>query len=86
MKYETMLEKEILRELASSLLAKYQKYMNANNIDINDKFNKIASTADNIYDLKELILMDCKTLDDLKPIKEKLLENKSFIERLTNYE
>ena len=86
MDYNVTLEKEVLGEVAASLLAKYWKYMDAHNIDKNDNTNSTALLAKDISVIKKSILVDCKTLDDLKIVEGRLLQIRLIIERLKENE
>ena len=82
MDYNVTFKIEILNEVAAYLRAKYWKYMDAHNIDIDDNSNVVALLAKDISALKKSMLIDCETLDDLKVVENKFSLMKSIIERL----
>jgi hypothetical protein len=80
--YDITFKQEILREVAASVRADYSRYMYQAGIDYQDKDNLVVMLANDAFSLKEYVLTDCKTLDDLRIVEGKLQGLKSIVERL----
>lgn len=74
--YEFTMEQEVLNEFAAEVWADYVAYCDAHDIDINDMEQPMAAKAQLVYDYKRKIIEtgECETMEDLQPIKDKLLE------------
>ena len=79
--YAVTLEKEVLRELASSIDASYSRYMKKHGIDWEDKSHPIAASDWEVFASKEAILR-CDTLDELRVFANRLKELRDIIEEL----
>jgi hypothetical protein len=65
--YFVNLEREILCEMGSSVIADYMRFINKNGIDIKDNKNIIVIMFQNLVELKNnLFSKDYNTLDALK--------------------
>lgn len=76
--YDFTMEQEVLNEYAAGVWADYVSYCNANGIDIGDMNEPMAVKTQLVYEYKRKIIDtgECKTLEDLKPIKYRLKEMK----------
>jgi len=79
--YTVTLEKEVLRELASSIDASYSRYMSKHGIDWDDETNPVTVNDHEVVASKDSILL-CDTLDELKVFECRLKELRDIIEGL----
>ena len=82
MDYFVTVREEVLREVASSVIAKITKYMIENNISTDHK-NAISVMLDKVYDLSDsLIEHPDYGMDDLEKISAKLSFAKEYIDEM----
>ena len=82
MDYFVTVREEVLREVASSVIAKITKYMIENNISTDHK-NPISVMLDKVYDLSDsLIEHPDYGMDDLEKISVKLSFAKEYIDEM----
>lgn len=82
--YEITLEKEVLREMAASIHAKYANYIIANTIDSENYAQPVIMMYNDVSAIKRNIIPDYNTLIDLKVAEGKLKQLDTFIENLRN--
>ena len=82
MDYFVTVREEVLREVASSVIAKITKHMIENNISTDHK-NPISVMLDKVYDLSDsLIEHPDYGMDDLEKISAKLSFAKEYIDEM----
>ena len=82
MDYFVTVREEVLREVASSVIATITKYMIENNISTDHK-NPISVMLDKVYDLSDsLIEHPDYGMDDLEKISAKLSFAKEYIDEM----
>ena len=79
--YNVTYKKEILLEVAASVYADFCRYIDGKHIDYDDMTNGITVLTKDVFKSRDVIL-DCKTLDELRAAEEKLHEWKCLIEYL----
>lgn len=79
--YDFTLEQEVLSEYAAGIWADYVSYCNSHGIDIGDKEEPMAARTQLVYEYKRKIIEtgECKSLEDLEPIKHRLKEMKDYL-------
>lgn len=82
--YEITLEKEVLREMAAGIYAKYANYIVANRIDSENYTQPIIMMYNDLSAIKRNIIPNYNTLTDLKLAEGKLRQLDTFIENLRN--
>jgi len=76
--YEVTFEMEILRELASTIDARYSRYLRQHGIDWEDETNPIAANDREIVVAKDAML-SCETLEELHVYANRLKELRDII-------
>lgn len=86
--YEFTMEQEVLNEFAAEVWADYRSYCIAHGIDIMDMEQPMAAKAQLVYDYKRKIIEtgECETIEDLQPIKDKLLEMRDELVKIKEKE
>lgn len=86
--YEFTMEQEALNEFAAEVWADYVAYCDAHGIDIMDMEQPMAAKAQLVYDYKRKIIEtgECETMEDLQPIKDKLLEMRDELVKIKEKE
>ncbi|MCL1808217.1 MAG: hypothetical protein FWG42_00440 [Clostridiales bacterium] len=79
--YNMIIEMEVLREFAAGIHASYLRYMDSNSINDNDMTNPVAINARDVFQLKDYIVRECETLDDLQQVRDKLILSKEKLPR-----
>lgn len=76
--YDFAMEQEVLNEYAAGVWSDYVSYCNAHGIDLGDVEQPMAVKTQLVYEYKKKIIDtgECKTIEDLKPIKIRLKEMK----------
>ncbi|GHV48371.1 hypothetical protein FACS189499_07640 [Clostridia bacterium] len=80
--YNVTLKQEVLREVAANISADFSRYMNENDIDYTDDDNEIAGLASESFDMKQRILVECHSLEDLEPFENRIKEMKKILKEL----
>lgn len=81
--YFVNLEREILSEMGSSIIADYMRFINKNEFDINDSKNIFVIMFQNLVDIKNnLFSKDYSTLEDLKLLEGEFRFAKTCIDNL----
>lgn len=81
--YDFTLEQEVLSEYAAGIWADYVSYCNSHGIDIGDKEEPMAARTQLVYEYKRKIIEtgECRSVEDLEPIKHRLKEMKDYLAR-----
>jgi hypothetical protein len=82
MDYKVTLEQEVLREIAAGISADFFRYAQENGIDSNDMTNPIVQLKKEAAAMKDKILIECNTLDELKPFDERLKKMRHILEEM----
>lgn len=82
--YEITLEKEVLREMAAGIHAKFTSYILANNINSDNFSLPIVMMYNDVSVIKREIIPNYNTISDLKIAHGKLKQLDTFIENLRN--
>ncbi|MCL2496312.1 MAG: hypothetical protein FWF04_02720, partial [Clostridiales bacterium] len=83
--YKVTLETEILRELASSIDARYSRYLRRHGINWEDETNPVAANDREVVAAKRAML-SCETLEELRTFENRLKELRDIIEELEEVE
>ena len=81
--YEITLEKEVLREMAAGIHAKYVNHMLSTGISRADESNPVVIMEKDVWRLKEAIIPDFSSLDELKIVEGRLKQLNYFIEKVS---
>lgn len=86
--YDFTIRQEVLNEFAAEVWANYVSYCDVHGIDIMDMEQSMAVKTQLVYDYKRKIIEtgECKTIEDLEPIENKLLEMRDELVKLKEKE
>ena len=82
MNYFITSEKEVLREVASSIIAKITRYMIAHNIETDHK-NPISIMLDQVDEISDSLIGNTNnTMEDLEKVNTKLIFARNYIDEV----
>lgn len=79
--YDFVMEQEVLNEYAAGIWADYISYCIEHNINLWDQDNSMAVKTQDVYECKRKIIEsgECRSMEDLEPIKEELREMREYL-------
>lgn len=86
--YNFIIEQEVLNEYAAGIWADYVSYCMEHNIDTGMMQHPMEVRAQEVYECKRKIIEngECKNMEELEQIKERLMEMKVYLQEIKENE